>query len=223
MRWLCFAIVLLAAPARAQSVPVIPYESVPNAVRLPPNMYLGEVAGVAVNSKKHVFVYSRGNTTGPAFGASASQLLEIPAIGRELQKLRCRCAKSRTARVAARIDKNVFFRVHGHAGDFTQIHIRRQAHGIGHRLIWNHGHGLGAHRRRQQDNCKAQPTHHNSLLLFGSNRRRRNQGILASLERENVTYLRSRHQGFCPSPGTAPPQSSLMKPLFSKFSTKTLS
>ena len=42
MRWLCFAIVLLAAPVCAQSVPVIPYESVPNAVRLPPNMYLGE-------------------------------------------------------------------------------------------------------------------------------------------------------------------------------------
>ena len=34
MRWLCFAIVLLAAPVCAQSVPVIPYESVPNAVRL---------------------------------------------------------------------------------------------------------------------------------------------------------------------------------------------
>ena len=67
MRWVCFAIILLAAPARAQSVPVIPYESVPNTVRLPPNLYLGEVAGVAVNSKKHIFVYSRGNTSGPAF------------------------------------------------------------------------------------------------------------------------------------------------------------
>ena len=55
MRWLCFAIVLLAAPVCAQSVPVIPYESVPNAVRLPSNMYLGEVAGVAVNSKETCF------------------------------------------------------------------------------------------------------------------------------------------------------------------------
>ena len=37
MRWLCFAIVLLAAPVCAQSVPVrFQYESVPNAVRLPP-------------------------------------------------------------------------------------------------------------------------------------------------------------------------------------------
>lgn len=87
MRWVCVAIILLAAPARAQSVPVIPYESAPNAVRLPPNLYLGEVAGVAVNSKKHIFVYSRSNTSGPAFGASASQLLEFAPDGRYLREI----------------------------------------------------------------------------------------------------------------------------------------
>src|SRR5258705_6685647 len=87
LRWLCFAIVLLAAPVCAQSVPVIPYESVPNAVRLPSNMYFGEVAGVAVNSQKHVFVYSRGQTSGPAFGASASQLLEFPPDGPYLRQI----------------------------------------------------------------------------------------------------------------------------------------
>ena len=65
--------VLLSAPVFAQeTVPVIPFESVPNAVKLPPNLYLGEVTGVAVNSKKHIFVLSRGNTTGPAFGAGAA-------------------------------------------------------------------------------------------------------------------------------------------------------
>src|ERR1700741_2708190 len=82
-----FAIVLLAAPVCAQSVPVIPYESVPNAVRLPSNMYFGEVAGVAVNSKKHVFVFSRGNTNGPAFGAAAAQLLEFSPDGRYLREI----------------------------------------------------------------------------------------------------------------------------------------
>src|SRR5580765_1542046 len=86
-RWVCFAIILLAAPVCAQSVPVIPYESVPNAVRLSPNMYLGEVAGVSVNSKKHVFVYSRSNTSGPAFGASASQLFEFAPDGRYLREI----------------------------------------------------------------------------------------------------------------------------------------
>jgi hypothetical protein len=72
-RWLCFPLLLLTAPVSAQSVPVIRYESVPNAVRLPQNVYFGEVAGVAVNSKKHVFVFSRGNTNGPAFGASTAR------------------------------------------------------------------------------------------------------------------------------------------------------
>ena len=56
-------------PARAADVPEIPYESVPNALTLPAGMNFGEVSGIAVNSKKHVFVYTRGNTTGPAYGA----------------------------------------------------------------------------------------------------------------------------------------------------------
>jgi len=63
-RWLILVVLFFASTVKAQSVPVIPYESVPNAIRLPQNMYFGEVAGVAVNSKKHVFVYSRGNTNG---------------------------------------------------------------------------------------------------------------------------------------------------------------
>ena len=86
-RWIFLSLVVLSAPAFAQSVPVIRYESIPNAVRLPQNMYLGEVAGVAVNSKKHVFVFSRGNTTGPAFGASASQLLEFAPDGKYLREI----------------------------------------------------------------------------------------------------------------------------------------
>ena len=81
-RWMVLSLMVLSAPAFAQSVPVIRYESIPNAVRLPQNMYLGEAAGVAVNSKKHVFVFSRGNTTGPAFGASArrSTSIAIPVL-----------------------------------------------------------------------------------------------------------------------------------------------
>jgi len=86
-RWMVLSLMVLSAPAFAQSVPVIRYESIPNAVRLPQNMYLGEAAGVAVNSKKHVFVFSRGNTTGPAFGASASQLLEFAPDGKYLREI----------------------------------------------------------------------------------------------------------------------------------------
>ena len=43
----------------------IRHRSVPEFLKLPPDLYFGEVAGVAVNSKGHVFVFSRGNTTGP--------------------------------------------------------------------------------------------------------------------------------------------------------------
>jgi len=60
---------LLAAPsyaqskAKAQNVPEIAFESVPNFLKLPPNLYLGEGIGVATNSKGHVFVYTRSGDT----------------------------------------------------------------------------------------------------------------------------------------------------------------
>ena len=53
----------LAARAKAQNVPELPYESVPNFIKLPPNLYLGEGIGVATNSKGHVFVYTRSQKT----------------------------------------------------------------------------------------------------------------------------------------------------------------
>src|SRR5947209_7049952 len=49
--------------AKAQNVPEIPFESVPNFLKLPPNLYLGEGIGVATNSKGHVFVYTRSGDT----------------------------------------------------------------------------------------------------------------------------------------------------------------
>ena len=85
--------VLLVANGRALAqqdsnrVPEIPYRSVPDFLKLPADLYLGEVAGVAVNSKGHVFVLSRGNTTGPAYGAAAAELLEFGADGRFLREI----------------------------------------------------------------------------------------------------------------------------------------
>src|SRR5580692_11707859 len=49
--------------AKAQNVPEIPYDSVPNFLKLPAGLYLGESMGVATNSKGHVFVYTRSATT----------------------------------------------------------------------------------------------------------------------------------------------------------------
>src|ERR1035438_5385876 len=53
----------LAARAKAQNVPEIPYESVPNLLKFPNNLYLGEGIGVATNSKGHIFVYTRSQRT----------------------------------------------------------------------------------------------------------------------------------------------------------------
>lgn len=82
--FLTMAGTLLAQPAR---VPEIPYRSVAGFLKLPADMYLGEVAGVAVNSKGHIFVFSRGSTTGPAYGASAAQLLEFDTDGKFLREI----------------------------------------------------------------------------------------------------------------------------------------
>jgi DNA-binding beta-propeller fold protein YncE len=70
-----------------QAPPEIAYRSVPDFLKLPPDLYLGEVAGVAVNSKGHVFVFSRGNTTGPAYAAGAAQLLEFAADGKFVREI----------------------------------------------------------------------------------------------------------------------------------------
>jgi DNA-binding beta-propeller fold protein YncE len=78
---------LVAAPAFAQQPPELKFHSVPDFLKLPPDIHLGEVAGVAVNSKGHIFVFSRGNTTGPAYGASAAQLLQFAPDGRFIREI----------------------------------------------------------------------------------------------------------------------------------------
>jgi sugar lactone lactonase YvrE len=65
---LAAAALLLAAPAfpqkaTATNVPEIPFDSVPNFLKLPAGLYLGEAMGVATNSKGHVFVFTRSANT----------------------------------------------------------------------------------------------------------------------------------------------------------------
>jgi NHL repeat-containing protein len=56
---------LLAAHLSGQaSIPEIPFDSAPNFLKMPADIHLGEAAGVATNSKGHLFVYTRtGNPT----------------------------------------------------------------------------------------------------------------------------------------------------------------
>lgn len=77
----------LSTAAQQTSAPKIKFHSVPDFFKLPPDMYFGEVAGVAVNSKGDVFVFSRGNTTGPAYGAAAAQLLEFGPDGKFIREI----------------------------------------------------------------------------------------------------------------------------------------
>jgi sugar lactone lactonase YvrE len=62
----CVIVVSLTTPAFAQGgqgVKEIPYESVPNFLKLPPNVYMGEGIGVARDSKGHVYTYTRSGAT----------------------------------------------------------------------------------------------------------------------------------------------------------------
>src|SRR5438445_247845 len=67
--------------------PEIAFDSGRDAIKMPRDLYLGEASGVAVNSKGHVFVFSRGSTTGPAYAAAAAQLLEFDADGRFVREI----------------------------------------------------------------------------------------------------------------------------------------
>ncbi len=79
------------APAQqpaGQEVPKIPYESVPDFLKLPADIHLGEAAGVAVNSKGHVFVFSRGGSSqGPSFANTAAQLYEFGPDGKFIREI----------------------------------------------------------------------------------------------------------------------------------------
>jgi hypothetical protein len=86
-RWIAAVASSVALTAGAQSVPVISFDSVPDPVKLPRDMYFGEVTGVATNSRGNIFVFSRGNTTGPAYAAAAAQLLEFSPDGNFIREI----------------------------------------------------------------------------------------------------------------------------------------
>ncbi|HEV2199256.1 MAG TPA: peptidyl-alpha-hydroxyglycine alpha-amidating lyase family protein [Bryobacteraceae bacterium] len=79
---------LAGIPAFAQKdAPEIRFDSVPNALQLPAGLYLGEVGGVATNSRGDIFVYTRTGhptvTIGSArpFAHGGSRLLQFDRNG----------------------------------------------------------------------------------------------------------------------------------------------
>src|SRR2546428_4189700 len=82
-------VVLLGATPYAQPpVPEIPFDANVNFLKLPPDMNLGEVSGVAVNAEGDVAVFTRSNSAGgPAYGATASQILLFDKTGKFLREV----------------------------------------------------------------------------------------------------------------------------------------
>jgi DNA-binding beta-propeller fold protein YncE len=81
------ALVLAANIASAQSVPAIRFDATIDFLKLPPDVYLGEVAGVDVNSKGHIFVYSRTGERSTVHGATAAQLFEFGPDGAFIREI----------------------------------------------------------------------------------------------------------------------------------------
>jgi len=77
------------------SIPEIPYDSVPNLLKLPDDIYIGEAVGVATNSKGNIFVYTR--TGGPSVtlgterafvrGNGAARLFEFDPTGKYIREI----------------------------------------------------------------------------------------------------------------------------------------
>jgi DNA-binding beta-propeller fold protein YncE len=88
------AALLGGIPAAAQfSIPEIPFDSAADPLKFPDNIYLGEVAGVATNSRGDVFVYTRtGHPTisiGTArpFAHGGSRLFEFDQTGKFVREI----------------------------------------------------------------------------------------------------------------------------------------
>jgi DNA-binding beta-propeller fold protein YncE len=83
---------LCSSPVFAQ-VAEIPYDSTPNLLKLPDNLYLGEAVGVATNSKGHIFVYHRTGSptvtigTNRTFARSAARLFEFDQTGKFVREI----------------------------------------------------------------------------------------------------------------------------------------
>ena len=80
--FLAWAIVPVGTQTPAAIVPELPFESVPDPLTLPPDIHFGEIAGVAVNSKGKIFVFSRGKKHQETISMTARMLARMCETGR---------------------------------------------------------------------------------------------------------------------------------------------
>src|ERR1700690_2714759 len=87
------AATLIGGVSANAQVPEIAFDSVPNALQLPAGLYLGEVAGVATNSRGDLFVYTRTGhptiTIGTArpFAHGGSRLFQFDKSGKFVREI----------------------------------------------------------------------------------------------------------------------------------------
>ena len=74
------------AVAGAQ-VAEIKYDANADVLKLPANMYFGEVTGIDVDARKHVFVFHRSSQRSTVHGATASQLWEFGPDGAFIREI----------------------------------------------------------------------------------------------------------------------------------------
>src|ERR1700747_105934 len=93
MQALLAASLIAGIPVSAQNAPEIKFDSAPNALQLPADIYLGEVGGVATNSRGDIFVYTRTGhptvTIGTArpFAHGGSRLFEFDKNGKFVREI----------------------------------------------------------------------------------------------------------------------------------------
>src|SRR5437762_827485 len=87
------AALALGASLAAQSIPDILFDANIDFLKPPDNIHLGEVAGVATNSRGHVFVYTRTGSPNATIGGSrtfyrgGSRLFEFDQAGKFVKEI----------------------------------------------------------------------------------------------------------------------------------------
>src|SRR4051812_44911974 len=87
------AALALGAPLAAQNVPEIAFDANADLLKLPDNIHMGEAAGVATNSKGHIFVYTRTGASHATLGTSrtfykaGSRLFEFDQTGKFVREI----------------------------------------------------------------------------------------------------------------------------------------
>jgi hypothetical protein len=87
------AALALGASLAAQTASEITYDANPDLLKLPDNIHMGEAAGVATNSKGHIFVYARTGAAHATVGTSrtfykaGSRLFEFDQAGKFVREI----------------------------------------------------------------------------------------------------------------------------------------